>query len=596
MVHQPGESDTVMVVSEVREILAPLALEPPDLEMLRATEVSYTCLLLQPSGPIFADRARIGGLDQNLNGRKILAFARLANEKGAHLAVAPEYFTPWSAVRSLIEQNIVPPLGALWVLGCESISKAELAQFKTEVAYSCEVVHEPCGALAADRPLLDPVVLLFNANRVGGNTRLVALIQFKTYPSRDDLFFEEGLLKRGTRVYRFRGGCGTLSTVALICSDVFAANSLIGDLADRSTLIHIQLNPNPRNSVYRQYRKTVFDLDASISNCHILCLNWARTIIQHDDDGETGPPWPAVGCSAWYCPEDACSDADGIVLPNHELGLYYTHMKERRHALVFDYDEAVFECRVPKVVTRGPAVLANKNGPNSLNRYEWDNAEGRWTVQNEPRKAGFDQLLHMNAEAATALAHVDLSNVLNVERLLTLCAGTIAWKDGWQSPKDIDSFSIESDEVVRRITVVQDTNDDAATFRHTRLDVVANIRRELDVLPSWPPQIEGTDKNAQIGWDPACSQFNIRCADGKPGLICYLGEAPSPQKLENISSKLIDLLRRAGGPHQNRLCVFYRRFGDLKFAPLPGITRFDDALMDERDILSVDPNESTEQI
>ena len=31
--------------------------------------------------------------------------------------------------------------------------------------------------------------------------------------------------------------------------------------AGRSTLIHIQLNPDPRNSVYRQYRKTAFDLE-----------------------------------------------------------------------------------------------------------------------------------------------------------------------------------------------------------------------------------------------------------------------------------------------------------------------------------------------
>lgn len=585
-----------MVVSEVREILAPLALEAPDLEMLRPTEASYTCLLLQPSGPIFAGRSRIGGLDHDLNGRKILAFARLAHEKGAHLAVAPEYFAPWSAVRSLIEQNIVPPLGALWVFGCESICQEELAQFKADVAASCEVVHEPCDALAADRPLLDPVLLLFRTKQTDGKERLVALVQFKTFPSRDHLFLEEGLLKRGTKVYRFRGACGPLSTVALICSDAFAVNAQVRDLVDRSTLIHIQLNPNPRNSVYRQYRKTVFDLDERVSDCHILCLNWARTIVEHDEKGNA-EHWPAVACSMWYCPENACADTDDIVLPNHELGIYYTHMKERRHALVFDYDEAVFECRVPKVVTTGAAVSANKNGPNSLNRYEWNNVDGEWTVQNEPRKAGFDQLLNTNADAATALAHMDRTNVLNVERLLALCAGTIAWKDDWQKRlKDIDSFVIGSDEVVRRITVVQDTNDDAATFRHTRLDVVANIRHELDVLPAWPPQIEGTNGNARIEWDPACSQFNIRCADGKPALICYLGDAPSSQKLENIPSRLIDLLRRAGGPHQNRLCVFYRRFGELKFAQLPGITRFDDGLMDERDILSVDPNEGTEQI
>jgi predicted amidohydrolase len=589
------ENIGVMEVRDVCEILAPLALEPPDLEMLRPTEASYTCLLLQPSGPIFAGRDRIGGLDQDVNGQKALAFARLANERGAHLAVAPEYFTPWSAVRSLIGQGVVPRPGALWVLGCESIHQDELAQFKGDVAHSCEVLYEPCDALAADRPLLDPVVLLFATKRTDGISRLVALVQFKTHPSRDHLFFEEGLLKRGTAVYRFRGVCGTLSTVTLICSDAFAIDdALVRDLVDRSTIIHIQLNPDPRNSVYRQYRKTAFDLDSRVSDCHILCLNWARTVIQHDDDGKT-EIWPAVGCSTWYCPEDACAQTDDIVLPNHHLGLYYTHMKERRHALLFDYDEAVFECRVPKVVTRGQAVLANKNGPNPLVRYEWDNNESAWVAQSEPRKADFDQVLSIDAGATTALANQELDNVLNIERLLALSAGAINGQDGWHSLKNIDSFGIGSDEIVRRITVAQDTSESAEEFRHARLAVVAHIRHELDTRPTWPPQIAGTDKNAQIKWDVGTGHFNIRCADGKPELICYLGETPTHRVLENVPSMLTDLLRRSNSPHQNRLCVLYRRYGELKFAQLP-VTRFDDALMDQRDILSANTDDSTEQI
>lgn len=584
-----------MEVRDVCEILAPLALEPPDLEMLHPTEASYTCLLLQPGGPLFAGRDRIGGLDQDLNGRKALAFARLANERGAHLAVAPEYFTPWSAVRSLIGQGIVPPPGALWVLGCESIRQDELVQFKGDVADSCEVLHEPCDALAADRPLLDPVVLLFVTLRADGNSRLVALVQFKTCPSRDPLFVEEGLLKRGTTVYRFRGDCGTLSTITLICSDAFEVeDALVPRLVDRSTLIHIQLNPDPRNTVYRKYRTSAFELDPRVSDCHILCLNWARTIVLHDDNGKM-ESWPAVGCSTWYCPEDACAHADDIVLPNHRLGLYYTHMLERRHALLFDYDEAVFECRVPKVVTRVQAVLANKNGPNSLNRYEWDKNGSLWLVQSEPRKADFDQLLRTNAGATTALAHQGFENVLNIERLLALSAGAINGQDGWHSLKNIDSFIIESDEIVRRITVAQDTSESAEEFRHARLDMVANIRHELDTRPAWPPQIVGTDKNAQIKWDAGTGHFNIRCADGRPGLICYLGDAPAPRVLENVPSMLTNLLQRSNSPHRNRLCVLYRRYGELQFAQLP-VTRFDDALMDERDILSANPDESTEQI
>ena len=108
-------------------------------------------------------------------------------------------------------------------------------------------------------------------------------------------------------------------------------------------------------------------------------------------------------------------------------------------------------------------------------------------------------------------------------------------------------------------------------------------------------QIEGTDNKAQIKWDVGTGPFNIRCADGKPGLICYLGEAPIPRVLENVPSMLSDLLRRTNSPHQNRLCVLYRRNGELQFAQLPA-TRFDDALIDERDILSVNPDDSAEQI
>jgi hypothetical protein len=52
------------------------------LEMLRPSEASYTCVILQPGGPILASGARIGGLDPEVNVRKALAFARLANEKG----------------------------------------------------------------------------------------------------------------------------------------------------------------------------------------------------------------------------------------------------------------------------------------------------------------------------------------------------------------------------------------------------------------------------------------------------------------------------------------------------------------------------------
>lgn len=577
-----------MRIQEAREVLTGLGIESPELEVLKPTEASYTSLLLQPSGPILGGESRIGALDQSISAAKALAFARLALDRGAHVAIAPEYFTPWAALKELMHTGLTPQLGSLWVLGCESIRGEELARFKAEAPANCEVIYEPLEQLAADRHLLDPVALVFSSKRSNGQDCVVVLVQFKTCPSRDDLFLEEAGLRRGTTVYRLRGGCGTLSLVTLICSDALAVDDAkVADLVDRSTVIHIQLNPAPRNDTYRKYRAEAFRLDARASECHILCLNWARTIVQHDDAGNTHA-WPAVGGSTWYLPKDSCAQADAVVLPNHKNGLYYTYMKERRHALVFDYDEAVFECRVPKVMTRGAAILANRNGPSGTSRYEWNAGNASWVTQASQPSPGFNELMAANADASAALPGHGAQSPLNVERLLALSAGAIAGGDEWRQLSKIDSFLIDADELVQRMTVVQDTGDKPAEFRHRRLQAVAQLRHELNRRDEWPAQIQGVGKTSRIEWDAASRPFNVYSDAARPALVCYLGDNPRNRDLENTASKLIDLLRRQGGDNQKRLCLLYRQYGELEFARLPGLTRYDDALEDERDILSTD--------
>ncbi len=577
-----------MRIQEAREVLNGLGIESPDLEVLKPTEASYTSLLLQPSGPILGGADRIGGLDQATSIAKTLAFARLARERGAHLAVAPEYFTPWAALKTLLETGVTPQAGSLWVLGCESIRGEELTRFKAEAPAHCEVIYEPLDQLQADRALLDPVALIFISKRADGQDCLVLLVQFKTFPSRDELFLEEGTLKRGTTIYRLRGVCGTLSLVTLICSDALAVDDAkVADLVDRSTVIHIQLNPAPRNDTYRKYRAEAFRLDTRASECHILCLNWARTIVQHDDAGVMHQ-WPAVAGSTWYLPKDSCAQSDAVVLPNHDLGLYYTYMRERRHALVLDYDEAVFECRVPKVMTRGGALLANRNGPSGTARYEWSGGANSWIPQAGPPGAGFSALMASDPRAAAALPGHTTQSPLNVERLLALSAGAIAGGDGWRQLASIDSFQIDADELVQRVTVVQDTDAKPVQFRHQRLQVVAQLRHELNRRDTWPPQIEGVGKTSRIEWDGAGRPFNVHGDASRPALICYLGDNPLGRDIEKATSKLIDVLRRQGGDDYKRLCLLYREFGELMFARLPGLTRFDDALEDERDILSTD--------
>lgn len=580
-----------MPTREVADELREHNLSPPDLEMLRPTEKRYTALLMQPSGPIFASAQRIGPLDTNEASAKGKSFLELARARGAHLAVTPEYFFPWRALAEAILSGIAPAADALWVLGSESIIQEGLEQFKQEVADHCLVLHEPWQDLPIDRQLLDPVVLLFQAIRPDQSTRLVALVQFKTYPSRDDVFFEEGVLRKGSLIYRFRGSTGHLTAAVIICSDAFALTApWLGDFNYQSTLIHIQLNPNPRNSVYRSYRATTFCTDAKATNCHIVCLNWAHSVVQHGDPGTESEAWNNIAGSTWYCPADECSSDDAVVLPNHNLGLYYAYMKERRHALLLHYDEAVFELLTPKLLRLAPAVMANRNGPAAIQRYEWMAAATAWEPGITPPETGFNALIAGNPAAKVALAHMlPGANALEIERLLALSAGAVSGRATWHAAQNIDSCQIADDEVVHRLTVVQDVT--AYAFRHERLTSVAHIHHALMNHVQWPPQVEGVDAQSIVQWTGAMPYFNVLTSNALPTLIVYLGESPPPRDLENKADMLYELLRQAGGSHQKRLCVFYWELGQLKFAPIPALTRFDDAMEDLTHFMAVQPLE-----
>ena len=71
----------------------------------------------------------------------------------------------------------------------------------------------------------------------------------------DDAHFEINGLQTGTRLYHFGDALTHLRLATVICSDVFALTEPDATaLYDRTLLIHIQLNPKPRQAQYRLYR------------------------------------------------------------------------------------------------------------------------------------------------------------------------------------------------------------------------------------------------------------------------------------------------------------------------------------------------------
>jgi hypothetical protein len=581
-----------MPVRTVADVLQERGLTPPDLEFLRPTEHQYTALLMQPSGPIFANSQRIGPADIEMAAAKGRKFLVLACARNAHLAITPEYFLPWAALKDSITNGVIPAEDALWVLGSESITQQGLELFKQEVAGHCIVLHEPWAGLTQDRSLLDSAVLLFHAKRADQSPQLVALVQFKTFPSRDDTFFEESLLRRGTLIYKFSGISGHLSAATIICSDAFAIEPILSDLHYQSTIIHIQLNPSPTHSVYRKYRTTIFETDANATNCHIVCLNWAHLIEEVGDQG-TQKHWNNIAASTWYCPKNECSSKDNIVIPNHRLGLYYTYMKERRHALRFHYGEAAFELLVPKLLRFAPGIVANHHGPSMADRYVWNATAQDWTSGLVPAVDGSITYVGSHPEANAALTHVMAANdPLAIERVLALSAGDISGRESWHSLESIDSCVIEQDEVVRRLSVVQD--DLGNDFRYRRISTIAEINHELANHNRWPRQVAGLDALSTVQWSLANPNFNVLTSNNTPTLVVYLDDTHPPGKRATKADMLCELLRKAGGPNQTRLCIIRRDHGQLQFVPLPALTRFDEADLDLTEITAIHPLDNQE--
>ncbi|WP_077439071.1 hypothetical protein [Rhodanobacter sp. C01] len=582
-----------MLIKSVAEKLHEHGLAPPDLEFLRPNEHRYTALLMQPCSPILANGQRIGPADVAAAAAKGRRFLELACEEHGHLAITPEYYFPWSALKEAITDGVTPPLDALWVIGSESTTQDELERFKQEIAEHCLVLHEPWENLAQDRTLLDPVTLLFHTKKQDQTLQLVALIQFKTYPSRDDFFFEESLLRKGTQIYKFAGTSGHLFAATIICSDALDIEPVLGQLNYQSTLIHIQLNPSPTHRLYRQYRTKTFQTDADATNCHIVCLNWAHLVEEVDAEGGKPKPWNNISASTWYCPKNKCSSADQIVRPNHNLGLYYTYMEERRHALRFHNEEAVFKLLVPKLICVAAAQMANHNGPIMVGRYTWNTGTKSWMSEENPPKDGFNEYLVNHQNAKIALAGVlGANDPLAVERVLALSAGKISASETWHSLENIDSCILEQDEVVRRISVVQDDQGD--NFRHLRISVISEIHYLLKNHPEWPKQVAGVDANSTVQWSMQDRNFNVRTVDEKPTLIVYLDDTHTPKQITNRADKLYELLRKAGSRHQKRLCIVRREHGQIQFVQIEALTRIDEANLEMTDIAAIHPLDDPE--
>lgn len=560
-------------ISDVEDVLALRGLETPDLALLQATHQSYRALLLQPSGPIYADTQRIG--PQNLAGAAAQAdaFLTLAAQRGDQLVVTPEYFLPVSSLTKAAQGGPFPAEGALWVLGCESMTPARLAKFKEDCAGHCDVIYEEDPAPAVQGNYFDPVAYCFITRDSEKTFKRVILLQFKTAPSRDAHGFENKQLRCGRAVYRFRGKDGYIKLSTIICSDALNLGEDIDankGLSDRAILIHIQLNPKPKHTDYLRYRNDVFRRNAALTDCDIICLNWAQNMVQYDSPDKAPQRWQNECGSAWYVPDHRCSVKDDEVASNEAKGLYYTRHEKKRHVLHFHYDEAVFALTVPKVVQDGPAIHNVLLGPQLDARFAWNVDSGAWVECIGCPETGWNATINASPEFTAAFRNLqDIQNRLHIERAISLSCGPHSMKEQWHRVDNLDVCRIPESEVVARATLQLDRDTGTSQQRQQRIIRVAALGHILQTA-KLPAQIKDmAGGGATIAWSPDSPNTNVVKEGVRPALVAYLGEDPGPEAIKRIGEAAFELLRRENKSHKNRVAICYRTLaGVTEFAPI----------------------------
>jgi hypothetical protein len=554
-----------MNIKPVSEILSAAGLSVPTFNVLVPDVNNYRAVLLQPQGNIEASAAGVRNRDRALACSQYKDFLREAIERGADLAITPEYSLPWEVLTEAVKAGLAPASGELWALGCESIRYAELQTLKAGLAGVAEVLFEPLKPDAAR--FIDPLAYVFRAPAAaGGGEKLVVLVQFKTTAMGDNEHFEVSNLQRGTHIYQLGSG-GSVRLVSLICSDVFGftdADALA--IYDRTLVLHIQLNPQPRNPQYRIYRDKLLGYQGDATE--LVCLNWAGGVSEWTGGKEK--KWGNIAASAWYLRPDRFDSADTTLGANHKRGLYYTWLKTLRfHALFFNYRPGIFVLDASKVVhigVQGP--LAPRRGPQLLAALVWNNAAGEWSEKNEADD-GFLGVTNESGDAQQQVEALSTSNPLYVERLLALSAGQIGATDDWFRLQHLDSCTIDASEVIRRMTFCQDTDPAAAKFRVGRLKLCGRLTSILKAAGDLPPAIKDFSGGFVLDWSPAAPHHNARTDQGGPATVVYMGEQAGRAEVEAVSKRLAEFLHRGSAPDESlaarqRLAVWFQDEGQVQ--------------------------------
>jgi len=564
-----------MQVTKVSDALGKIFSEPI-LSLLEQNLSDCDVILYQPVGKIIASVNGVRRFAQDSAYAESRALLSEIVRRSPHLFVAPEYSIPWTALKDAITSGDRPQFGHLWALGCESITRNELETFIAAIHDSATVICEPLDGITDSRTgFLDPLVYVFRATDAQGLENLILLIQFKTHPSVDNERIECGGLRLGNCVYKFGDKVKSNQLVSFICSDSMALppEQILLDLCEKTLLLHIQLNPDPRHNAYRAYRDWLFQ--HAERTTQLICLNWARGVTAQGDDNNKVDNLTDNAASAWYLRPERFNYHDDAIDNNHREGLYYTWLEPLKvNVLCFNYTPSLFVLKSTKV-WQGLVPQAQKTvqGPRLLSTLQFNENAISWENRAIPLCDGFKPLIKKYKTCAKQLKSIYDRSPVAVERLLALTAGDVKSDNPWYSVTHVDAFTTDSSEIVRRITFAQDSSPSADQFRKRRIGYFVELHAELGAGAELPPamrRLKGA--SYKFDWEYNLPTSNVHVKRGPPATIIYVGVGLLEDDFDNIWRRISQ--HRRNGEDEDQFCIYYRHGIKLEYWVPPRVREF----------------------
>jgi len=491
--------------------------------------------ILQPLGTVTGNDESVLTTDNALLTSKIFSFLNLETTKKSDLISIPEYCAPWEILEKININEVAPAKGQLWVLGFQGITPAKLADIENRCT---NIAFEYQRDIQSTKKFFGPILYIFKALKDNGEEKTVCIVQFKTHPMADGHQFEKDNLIVGNKLYILKNAEDDIRLATLICADslnpAITTNfqNVFKDWKDKAYwLLHLQLNTDPRNTSFKKYRDDELGGVRNTDRKAILCLNWAQNTNIAGSEARLNE----YGVSALYLKEKDLKVNNKAIDSNHKRGTYYSFTETRAHVSHFNFAEAVFHFNLAKIARNnvsGPAGTIHL--PTIKSSYIWSSTT--WISPSE-----FDDLSkEICPWRSPKHPLLEASLPLPTQREFLMLRSTGHFNGAIDSPKDLDSFKMDSVESIQRLTFSQDTARNAKNFREA---VIGRFRKLLDIVHQAGPfpevwrsfRIKGA---LRVVDDPPF--FNLTVTNNENEefdiFVSYLGPQSLREKTESIAS------------------------------------------------------------